>query len=213
MPAKQKAVAAEQKGLVIPALNIGLARFDIEGLTPMILHGRGPHIIQKKQGGVGPVKNVIPTVEEMFRRAIDPYLAPGSTKNKPKIRVPAVWFKEMLVHVVGRHTQSIKLNTAGGVFQIMEDWVPLKHSKVYPRKDLASVPPKSNKLVQICRGQIDKWSCSFTVRYNMGFLDETGLATLVETAGFANGLGDWRPQKDGTYGQFQLKRHAKRRSA
>jgi len=202
---------SEMKQIVIPAMDVGLARFDIESLTPMLLHGLGPWVDQKKSGGVDKKKKVIPTPEEQYRRSIEAYLAPGSTKNKPKIHAPAAWFKEMLINVAGRHTQSIKLNTAGGVFHVMEDYIPLKHSPVHPRMNFAKIPPRTGGLVAIYRGQIDTWSCSFTVRFNRGFIDETGLATLISYGGFANGLGDWRPQKNGTFGQFQLKRQAKSR--
>lgn len=204
MPKAEEKQEPVQTQIIIPKLDLGMARYTILSLTPILLHGVGEWIDTKKTGGVESKKKVIPSPELQFRRSIEAYLAPKSTKAKPRIQVPGVWFKMMLVNVAGRHTQSIKLNTAGGVFHVMEDYVTLKHSPVKVRKDFAKIPPRTGGLVAIYRGQIDTWSCSFTVRFNRGFIDETGLATLVQTGGFANGLGDWRPQKDGTFGQFEI---------
>ena len=37
------------------------------------------------------------------------------------------------------------------------------------------------------------------VRYNQGVLSESQILNLLNTAGFAVGVGEWRPEKDGAY--------------
>lgn len=181
--------------IVLPPLRVGRVRFDIESDTPMLLHG-----FHQTSSCVGL------TGEGRFRSAIKPYLAPGSTNTKPKIQLPGVWFKMMLVNAVRQNISSIRRNSVSGFCHIEEDYVVLKHSPIKRRRDVVALPPYTRNLVAFYRGQIDTWSCSFTVRYNRDLIDKRGLITLVEAGGLATGLGAWRPQIDGFFGQFQLRR-------
>ncbi len=177
--------------------NLRRARFDIESLTPMLLRGWADH----------PVHDNASTPDELFRRSIETFLAPESTKTTPKIQLRGVWFKMMLVDAVG--DQTIKRRNIHNACIVMEDQVVLKHSPVKMRKDAIALPAHHRRILY--RGQIDTWSCSFTVFYNRDYIDKRGLAALVEAGGITIGLGSGRAQKNGPFGQFQLKRVTARR--
>lgn len=48
------------------------------------------------------------------------------------------------------------------------------------------------------------WSLAFTVELNSELAGNEELARWLEIAGDRVGLGDWRPEKSGTYGRFRL---------
>jgi len=52
------------------------------------------------------------------------------------------------------------------------------------------------------RAEFPAWSTTLDIRYNGNVLSREQIANLFNTAGFAVGVGEWRPQKDGSYGMF-----------
>jgi len=55
------------------------------------------------------------------------------------------------------------------------------------------------------RAMFDPWSISFDVRYNPLVITNEAILNLVQLAGFHQGIGDWRPEKNGTMGMFHVK--------
>jgi len=203
----------DKQELDIEPLDIRIAQFEIEGITPMLLQCLSMKSqLQLEEGRAGTKKKKIDygTSEDQAKDSISGYLVGGGFAKpwtKSKIAVPNSWIKKMLINVAGRHVDALKLNTAGGVFQVMETSVAVKHHGISIHQGWVKVPPgpKGSPVLR-SRGMLEKWSMSFSVRYNAGMIDPNALAVIIETAGFANGLGDFRPQKDGPHGQFQIKR-------
>lgn len=54
------------------------------------------------------------------------------------------------------------------------------------------------------RGQFSPWYARLSVSYNEGVLSEAQIMNLINTAGFGVGVGEWRPEKDGTCGRFHV---------
>ena len=52
------------------------------------------------------------------------------------------------------------------------------------------------------RGEFRKWAAEIIVRYNSSFISPEQLVHLFNTAGFAVGVGEWRPERDGQFGMF-----------
>lgn len=54
------------------------------------------------------------------------------------------------------------------------------------------------------RGEFWPWYAKVLVRYNAGVLSPSQILNLFNTAGFAVGVGEWRPEKDGQSGLFHV---------
>ena len=54
------------------------------------------------------------------------------------------------------------------------------------------------------RGEFKKWSTTLHIRYNSNAMSAEQIVNLFNVAGFACGVGEWRPQKDGSYGCFHV---------
>jgi hypothetical protein len=54
------------------------------------------------------------------------------------------------------------------------------------------------------RGEFKEWRTSFVIRYNANILSLGQIVNLFNTAGFGIGVGEWRPQRDGSYGMFHV---------
>lgn len=53
------------------------------------------------------------------------------------------------------------------------------------------------------RAKFDEWSCAFTLDCDDELVDKDQLEAWLDIAGRRIGLGDWRPEKSGTYGRFE----------
>lgn len=54
------------------------------------------------------------------------------------------------------------------------------------------------------RPEFSEWHAKLLVRYNANVLSESQILNLLNVAGFAVGVGEWRPEKDGQYGCFHV---------
>lgn len=54
------------------------------------------------------------------------------------------------------------------------------------------------------RAEYPTWHTRVIVRYNANVLSPAQILNLLNTAGFAVGVGEWRPEKDGQYGLFHV---------
>jgi len=54
------------------------------------------------------------------------------------------------------------------------------------------------------RAMFEDWSISFEVERDEDLIDLQQLASWIQVAGRRIGVGDWRPQKSGHYGRFEL---------
>jgi hypothetical protein len=54
------------------------------------------------------------------------------------------------------------------------------------------------------RGEFADWHAKLLVRYNANVLSESQILNIINVAGFAVGVGEWRPEKDGMNGMFHV---------
>ena len=54
------------------------------------------------------------------------------------------------------------------------------------------------------RGEFKKWFTTIAVKYNANVMSAEQILNLMQTAGFAVGVGEWRPEKDGQFGRFHV---------
>lgn len=55
------------------------------------------------------------------------------------------------------------------------------------------------------RGQFDKWYMDMILEYNAsGDMTAEQIINCIDAGGYVCGLGEWRPEKDGTHGKFHI---------
>lgn len=55
------------------------------------------------------------------------------------------------------------------------------------------------------RGQFDNWSINLKISYNVnGQYSLEQILNIINAGGYACGIGEWRPEKDGQYGMFHV---------
>jgi hypothetical protein len=115
---------------------------------------------------------------------------------------PAVAFKSAAVDACS-HIEGVTKVEARGAFHIDEELVRVT-GKPTPREDMVRVGMGTADIRY--RGQFEKWSTTFTIKFNANVLSAEQIVNLFDTAGFGIGVGEWRPQRNGSFGRFHVAR-------
>lgn len=207
----------KKRPVEIQALQIQTAKIRIVGLSDLIvkrMSEKTQEALVSKQGKQSPKAKEARVPEDDFRESL--YLMP---KSKPagekgaKYGFPASGIKKSVVTAAGRFLKDgLALNgkiVEGSLFVVPSmsgsDLVQIIHKAddPYMRSDPGR-NPNSGGAVMIHRGAFATWSMEFLIRYNSSVLSIEQIATLFMWGGFAVGIGEWRPEKGGTYGQYQV---------
>lgn len=209
----------------IKELKIKVFKLTLVGDTTLIVHAWGAKAIKMmndrhtgKTPDEGPKEAKDPV--ELMRECLSP-LPDGSGYGLPAIAV-----KKAMVSVANQG--GLKKVDMRYAFHVMGDLLPIsapaltapysswdveyasrldwawKHGASL-RFDITRVG--MNKPDTRWRAQFPEWEIpNIPIRYNASVVSPEVLVNIAELAGFANGLGEWRSQKDGSFGMFHVKR-------
>lgn len=120
-------------------------------------------------------------------------------ENK-KFGFPSIAFKAAIVRA-GTYAE-MKMTYLRGSFHIQNEFVEINGEPTM-REDMVRVGMGTADLRY--RGEFKTWSASLPIIYNAKAISIEQISNLVMIAGFSVGVGEWRPEKDGSFGTFALK--------
>ena len=112
---------------------------------------------------------------------------------------PSVAFKAAAVRA-GTYSD-MKMTFLRGSFHVTGELVPLA-GKPSMREDMVRLQGKTADIRH--RGEFKEWSAVVPLQVNTSVLSIEQLANLFVIAGFAVGVGEWRPERNGQYGRFEV---------
>jgi hypothetical protein len=182
--------------ITLPALNIQFLKLRVRGDSPLICHAWSSKA--KKQMLDAQMKKAkqakeAKDPEQDYRDSLYPHPDGG-------YGFPAVGFKAAAVDACSS-IQGVTKVEARGAFHIIGDLVKIE-GEPSPREDMVRVGMGTADLRY--RGEFRQWAVELTLRYNANVLSAEQIANLFNTAGFAVGVGEWRPQRDGSFGMFHV---------
>ena len=112
---------------------------------------------------------------------------------------PSIAFKAAAVDACS-HVAGITKVAARGAFHIDCEHVVIEGVPEM-REDMVRVGLSKTADLRY-RGEFKQWKTTFQVRFNANVLSVEQIFNLFDTAGFAIGVGEWRPQRNGRNGTF-----------
>lgn len=196
----------------LPALQIGLMEVTLIGDSPLIVHAWSEKARKemldkhmKKPKGPKEAKDPVADFEATRYR-----LADGGDG------FPSVAFKAAAV-TAGTSVSGLTKIQARQAFHVLGEDADIKGTfdGAKSRVNLVRIegkPEIREDMVRVGMGTADiryraefpVWRAKVLVRYNKNVLSESQILNLLNTAGFAVGVGEWRPEKDGQYGLFHV---------
>lgn len=205
MAAKAKENSVE---VIIPAIKIKKLQLTLVGDSPMICHAWSEKAkkemldkqMKKAKGGrdvKDPFKDFIDSLYWLSDKPKNPTM---EDLSKAKFGFPSVAFKSAAVDACSYADGITKVMTRGA-FHISSDMVEIQGIPEM-REDMVRVGMGSADLRY--RGEFKSWKVELEIRYNEAALSVEQIINLFNIGGFAVGIGEWRPQKDGSFGMFHV---------
>ena len=169
------------------------------------------------------IKGVTPLLmHKMNTSAIDPAgktTAASITEDNPAdflyttedgtVCLPAVMFERAMMEagkefkVSGKRGRNYS-TMFGSMVYVLPENIVLSPSKWVADKRTVVIPSRQGSRIVRIRPRFDEWGASFNiqVRAEKSELPEAILKQVIDRAGLYIGVGDFRPQKKGKFGQF-----------
>lgn len=209
------ATATKDVGIELPALNIGIMEVTLIGDSPLIVHAWSPKAKRemldkqmKKAKGAKEAKDPRADFEaSMYRLADGGYGFPSvAFKNAAVTAGTSVAGLTKIAarqafHILG---EDADINGAFDGSKSRVNLVRIVGDEPQMREDMVRLGGIGNKADLRYRPEFPAWRAKILVRYNANVLSEAQILNLLNVAGFAVGVGEWRPEKDGQYGMFHV---------
>ncbi len=198
---KPKAAAKIEKPVTLIELEPKHIQLTVIGITPLIVHAWSVKAIremednQQKKAKKG---REAKDPEEQFRGCL--YL-----DDQNRNCFPARAFKQACVSAAtsidDKRFPKTKIRQA--IF-FLGDLLPIIHPY---EPDMRTDPVRLNgKVADIrYRPEFKEWEIVLSIDYNAAVVTMDQVVNLVNLAGFAVGIGEWRPERNGTNGRFRVK--------
>lgn len=185
-------------GIVLPEMDIRTIEITLVGISPLIVHRFGAK--QKKE---------IADKEQQKATSGREAKVPEQEYEDSKYIIngvecfPAIAFKSAAVSACTSLGKSITKVAARQSHHVLGDYVPI----VGESRMREDIPRVRNGAPTIrYRAEYPNWEVVLKILYNARVLSAEQLVNLYNTAGFSVGVGEWRPEKDGQNGMFEVKR-------
>lgn len=187
----------------IPAPNILILNVTINGTAPLISHQwseKAKRQMKEKQAG-------LKTKVREVRNPEQEYQSSYYRDSEGRIAFPALCIKQAMVGAA-RNIQGATMALLRGAVFVMGDLdglIPVDYKAERMREDMVRLGGMSNPADIRYRGELSGWSMTFPIKYNADVITAEMVINLLNTAGFACGLGEWRPERNGDKGTFEVK--------
>lgn len=113
---------------------------------------------------------------------------------------PSVAFKSAMVGAC-RFAEGIKMTELRGALHILGEMVPIEGEPT-PREDMVRVGMGTADIRY--RGEFKQWSATLHIQFNAAIVSPEVIVNLLTLAGFGVGVGEWRPERNGSFGRFRV---------
>lgn len=188
----------------LPVIEVNSVRLRIVGDSSLIVHrfdDKTRKEMEDKQARKAKQGREARDPEQEFKDSL--YLT-----SDGKLGFPASAFKNAMVDAC-RFVQDVTMVGARGAFHVMEDrdGLVLIDGEPRMRTDIVRVGGRgkgTGTATPRYRGEVFPWSADLTIRWNTRAISIAQITNLLNVAGFGVGIGEWRPEKNGSYGMFHV---------
>lgn len=203
------AVAKTTTAIELPPLALETVEIPLIGTAPLIVHAWSEKALramadkQQKKATKGreakvPFDDFAGSLYWLSERPEKPT---EEDVEKARFGLPALAFKNAAVTAC-TSTGAITKVAARQAFHVEGEMVEIIGPPPAMREDVCRVGMGTADLRY--RGQFDPWGVRVRVQINTAVISPEQVVNLFALAGFAVGVAEWRPERDGGYGRFRV---------
>jgi len=170
------------------------------GLTPLMMEKMDMDVVERynlKKGKKLSAKD--DKLEE------DKYEAKKHFTDDGKLGFPSTGFLKGMVEVAPYIDGMDKKKVRGSV-RILGDIIPINFKQEIKDVKWGKTSGISKAPRKIIRPKFTDWSCELEIVYNATNISAEQVINLLNWAGFQMGVGGFRPEHSGTFGQYEVKK-------
>jgi hypothetical protein len=193
----------------LPELDICYLRVAIVGVNELICHqwsDKARKLMLNKQMNKASLgkqaKNPVEDYQATLYRIQD---APaGAPFEDGVFGFPAIAFKDAAVTACTSLGKSITKIAARQAFHTEGPELVRVYGRPYMREDMVRLNGTTADVRH--RASFKQWGAFVDLSYNKHVLSHEQIINLMNTAGYAVGVGEWRPETNGNFGRFRVSR-------
>lgn len=183
-------------------IKVEMATISIKGLSPLIMHRWSEKARREMLD-----KQMKKTVKKEAKSPEEQYEASVYRLDDGSLGFPADAFKKAMIR--GAKQIGLVMTDARTSFFVHGEYcarddrelVPIT-GEVQPREDMVRLNGATADIR--FRGQVIGWSANLKISYNSSITSFDQIVNMLHAAGYGVGVGEWRPEKDGTFGRFEV---------
>lgn len=211
----------------MPQLKLANIKIKIVGDTPLICHAWSQKskvsivngMTQKATTGKEPIRPAVDFANSLYWLTEKPDFDGLTDEEVQKILIevipkskfgfPTLAFKSAAID--GAFQQGLLAQRAGGnqlakttargAIRTLETFAEI-HGMPEFREDMIRL--KGSSATPRYRAEFKTWWTELPIQYHANAISAEQIATLFNVGGFASGVGEWRPEKNGTFGTFHV---------
>lgn len=186
----------QKQEVTVNPIQLGLMNVSIKGISPLLMHkfsDKNKEAMLDKQQGKS---------KEKTNRDIKAEVEDSIYKTASgQVCFPSIAFWKAMIESAP-YLQGMDKKLVKGAVKIIEPMAILKFKKKSVNEAICRLS-SGVRMIRF-RPQFDSWTTEFTIKYNASQINAGQIINLIKLAGFHIGVGDWRPQCSGAYGQFTI---------
>lgn len=194
--------------LLVKALDVQTMIVPIKGTSPLLMHNFSEksrrQMLESMQGVKRPKVNRDP--EHDYQQAFYRIEHEDGTKG---YGFPVLGFKSSTVSAARFFDKSITMTTLRQVLFFSGVRTPADPQEL---AEIFGTPTMREDVVRVGMGSADlryrpeflEWTSKLVVKYISSSISQESVLSLINAGGFGVGVGEWRPEKSGQFGQYTV---------
>lgn len=204
---------AAVRAIELQPIKLAKIMVEIEGITPLICHRFAEKFrtqIREKQMGTRTEskKKKIRKPEEEFNGGRYLFIDPETGEEKdgfPVVGIKAAMIEagyQFLDRTKVSSRYDVMINGIGDTHR--QEVIEIHSPPPVMREDVVRLSGQGRTADLRYRPEYSPWSMSVPITFMPDRIKEEAIVGMLAHAGFSIGLGEWRPEKDGVNGRFQV---------
>jgi hypothetical protein len=172
----------------------------IVGMTPLMMENMDMAVIERYNLMKGKKLS-----EKDSKLEEEKYDAKKHFTDDGKIGFPSTGFLKGMVEVAP-YIDGLDKKKVRGSVRIIGDVIPINYKKEVKDIRWGKTSGITKSPRKIIRPKFIDWSCKLDIVYNSTNISAEQIINLISWAGFQMGIGGFRPEHSGNFGQYEVKR-------